>query len=729
MIIKSIRLANFQCYYGTENEFTFTEGLNMILGDNTAGKSKLYDAFYWVVYDRLPSYKNQKTESVKEKFVNALAKSQALDKTPIKVEVELTFRDGRGTTYQFIRSYNIWRDGYEWKSDMFSKEKAYRYDVLTYKPFEDVEMVKQLIMNEAFKPYMWFQGEQVEDILDFEQPETLKKAIEVLSGVKQFEDIKNIVQGSLIAAKEALKTQLNRNRKTSGEVNRLSSEIESLRDKLVVMTDSHQKVQSDLRKAEKRREELHFYEQDSKDLMRIKSEIGKIEKVLNQKKEQISRQIYDMTKNLFSRYWLLIKAKPLQEAYEKKFEDYRKRREDREIAYRDQERERQFEARVEKEVTTRLRMAGDVPDSKYLYEMLDEHICFVCDRPFEANSDAEKHILLRLKPAPKKTIKEIRVEPKYHNFYEDLRALDRLGQEKCKGSDIVEEEFTAHLIKLREMETERDGLEDELVILQEERSIIFSNLPKSNESMILTAAEEIKQVERDIRDYIHRLGSLDNEMKKKRKELEGKETEYSELAAKNLSSPKYQLTVDILSDLFNVTDRTRQRVFQELVERLEEEANKHYETITINNQGFKGRIKLERIGNSDLYIPKIISNNGSEVTALNQANLTLVKLSVIMAIITGRRASNTADLYPLITDAPTSTFSENYIIGFCKHVSEVYRQSIVMSKEFSLNENLRTQLFKDIPKLGNVYMIETRAVDNLREDLTATNTQIKLLKA
>ena len=38
------------CYAGT-NKFDFTEGINIIIGDNGYGKSKLYDAFYWVMYN------------------------------------------------------------------------------------------------------------------------------------------------------------------------------------------------------------------------------------------------------------------------------------------------------------------------------------------------------------------------------------------------------------------------------------------------------------------------------------------------------------------------------------------------------------------------------------------------------------------------------------------------------------------------------------------------------
>ena len=55
MIINSISMKNFQCYFGghERNTFTFKEGLNLVIGDNGGGKSKLFDAFYWVLYDQI----------------------------------------------------------------------------------------------------------------------------------------------------------------------------------------------------------------------------------------------------------------------------------------------------------------------------------------------------------------------------------------------------------------------------------------------------------------------------------------------------------------------------------------------------------------------------------------------------------------------------------------------------------------------------------------------------
>ena len=52
-----------------------------------------------------------------------------------------------------------------------------------------------------------------------------------------------------------------------------------------------------------------------------------------------------------------------------------------------------------------------------------------------------------------------------------------------------------------------------------------------------------------------------------------------------------------------------------------------------------------------------------------------------------------------------------------------------MNKEFYLNENLRDRLFEEVKSLGKVYIIESKAEDGMREDLTATNTHIKLIKA
>ena len=53
MKIQRIIIENFQPYYGDNNVLEFGEGLNLVLGEGGKGKSKLFNAFYWVLFGRI----------------------------------------------------------------------------------------------------------------------------------------------------------------------------------------------------------------------------------------------------------------------------------------------------------------------------------------------------------------------------------------------------------------------------------------------------------------------------------------------------------------------------------------------------------------------------------------------------------------------------------------------------------------------------------------------------
>ena len=52
MKINSITIHNFQSYYG-EQTIEFGDGLNLIIGNGGKGKSKLFNAFYWVLFGKI----------------------------------------------------------------------------------------------------------------------------------------------------------------------------------------------------------------------------------------------------------------------------------------------------------------------------------------------------------------------------------------------------------------------------------------------------------------------------------------------------------------------------------------------------------------------------------------------------------------------------------------------------------------------------------------------------
>ena len=52
MLIKNITIENFQSYYGSQT-LEFSKGLNLVIGKGGKGKSKLFNAFYWVLFGKI----------------------------------------------------------------------------------------------------------------------------------------------------------------------------------------------------------------------------------------------------------------------------------------------------------------------------------------------------------------------------------------------------------------------------------------------------------------------------------------------------------------------------------------------------------------------------------------------------------------------------------------------------------------------------------------------------
>ena len=96
MFIKLIKLKNFQSYYGDKNKIEFTDGLNIIAGSIASGKSKLFDAFYWVLNDKI--YVTGKdwvsTKNLGISFVNDRAKYESTDTNDlIETSVEIVVKN------------------------------------------------------------------------------------------------------------------------------------------------------------------------------------------------------------------------------------------------------------------------------------------------------------------------------------------------------------------------------------------------------------------------------------------------------------------------------------------------------------------------------------------------------------------------------------------------------------------------------------------------------------
>src|ERR1700722_9889864 len=197
MIIEKIEIENFTCYSGVIS-FEFSEGINVIVGDNGYGKSQLYNAFYWVMYDQLFVKEQDKfidTRFLKSTLISDKAKFET-NAGKVSAIVRITFHNlEKDNVYILERKYSInITDGKITENNdseftIMQKELSY-LNAKMVSDEEEKQNIKNKILPADLKPYLWFQGEQVESIIDFNKHDSLTQAINVLSSIKRYDQLK-----------------------------------------------------------------------------------------------------------------------------------------------------------------------------------------------------------------------------------------------------------------------------------------------------------------------------------------------------------------------------------------------------------------------------------------------------------------------------------------------------------------------------------------------------------
>jgi DNA sulfur modification protein DndD len=727
MIIKKIELNNFMCYAGL-NRFEFKEGLNLIIGDNGYGKSKLFDAFYWVLYDQVfvsEQKSFQPTKKVKDGIVSDRAKSECNDHTLV-TSVEITFHNpDRDISYIIERKYVLSREGDGWKPSYDSERSIWKktmsvMNAVLVTDEEDKDRVLKTILPDNIKPYMWFQGEQVESIIDFNQHDTLTRAINVLSNISQFDELKSIAESAAKTARLEYDKELKKASKDKSKSDELERKKKNIEDRLEYLTREYENEKENHANAEDKAERLLYKIQDAKNIKELENEKKTVERLLGDLHQRILEGQIAFHKKLFKNKWLLKGTEDLLIIYSDKYSAYTSKKLERVAAVK-----AKFDAEkaVMKKLQTRLPL--DVPEPIYVEQMLKEERCRVCDREALKGSDAWNKIK-ELLERPNEKIKDEDDEPlTKQDFSDEFKRLYQNGLGLSHVIKSADEDINETLLFIQELNKKQRELNKKYQTLESDIQTLLTNA-----SLNLSDADNIINEYAEHTKKAKHFGEEELKSKQQIDVLKGQLAETKE-QLKGLATgeiPAWMIDkLKVLEDFEDLAQSTRERVFSQLIKLLEDEANKHYSAMTSGNKSARGIIRLKALANGN-YMPELMDNNGNPLVQLNTGNIILIKLATIMAIISARQGTRTTDLYTLITDAPMSVFGEDYTIGFCKTVSQVYKQSIIMSKEFYRNEKLRKELLtNEEVKLGKVYLVTPSIKEEERVNRNALSTNIKPL--
>lgn len=731
MIIKSISIENFQCYSGKldQNIFEFRKGLNVVIGDNGSGKSKLYDAFFWVLYDKIFDSSTRQLISTSEvgvKLTSDLAKANCIIGEKIITKVQLTLQEFKSNSsypieYLLERSFSIqkihdsldYNEPDNWKVSSNSITSVEKKDILNFKPMpglDSFDRIVQKLIPADMSQYLWFQGEQVDSLIDFKNENSLTQAINILSDINYYDTIKNIAEKVFKQAETAYKSELTEKSKNENEAKLLSKrheELEKLIDKDEIDLEM---VSKNLDFAEDFKDELLAKVKDAQELEQIKSNLKNSREKINRQNDKLEIARKGFNNNLFSKQWILRNGVAFFNAFEFKLKDYDEERENLRVDYK---------IKLQQEAAVKNRLPENVPNASYLKEMLGDKKCYLCDRDFVENDHAYQ-FLSELYENTKKTriyLADI-VKNDFKTFFQNL--YNNGYYLKTNVISTIDNSITNELEYIERLEEQRkETIQDYELINQK-----FSNLLGTSS----IGEDESKDIVRNFQQY-----DKDKEKFQRQKfEIEQRLTTYNkelkdvlEKMRKNVGESINPDTVEkkeVLEAFYELAKSTRAMVYEEQIRRIEEEANKHYKCMTTDNRSVQGRIILKKHGNN--YMPKNVDENGIELTSINDSNIILIKLSTIMAIVTAKGKS---DFHPLISDAPTSKFGDNYTIGFCNTVDDVFVQSIILSYDFYHNLALRQRLLKEINNLGAVYLIEPSIKEENRSNRKELSTNITLL--
>ena len=717
MIIRNITIENFQSYYESQT-IEFSKGLNLIIGNGGKGKSKLFNAFYWVLFgkiyitgigwcttDNLPQ--SAKFAMQRYEFINkrALFKAQINDK--IRASVQIEIEDDKGNDYIIERSVSALRlEGEEWDSNDAWQVGGNMLKV-SFDSTTGTKVLNDLLaedkINELFpdgiRNYIWFQGESLESLINFRNKETLKAAVKHISYFPYYEKLSEIISKSKLKITGIESRKLKEVNKHNSSVKELLSTIDNLNYKISREEESKKQFETHieiikiaLADGETKISGLASYSMLVKKYKDCENEINKL---LSE-----TTRIDEFQREKLPSLWVLRGIEPMIQQCKEIIEKHK-----------------------EEEYTVPEKKYLDNPSRSKLEEILKDKKCFVCGTEF-SEDDAPYHYIterLRLQEEYLKEMEEytsnMQLSKQFNMFvgkiqdYPDslLISLSKIDKQWKDSEDELEK----YMAQRRRKQDEKRKLDEQIEdikkkhgvdpVTQAETAGIINSSIRASRSNLEAQQRKLDVSKQTISNY--------------RSELRAAERELEKLGVKDSTVAKVPETEwkHISTFLEDICKRVQESARKDLLHKIEERANLFYAKFTEHDNGYKGNV---RIG-EDYSI---------EFDAgLNTSHEDRKKMSIINALLSlNQEAMGT--YYPFISDAPTSSFdlgtTHKYLLG----IKDIFGQSIVLTKDVDLESDKYIDL-QNQSNVSRIYNLESKIYSgDANRGQHEVSTQITILK-
>ncbi len=655
--IKSISFQNFYNYYGSyeENTYTFKEGINIINADNNMGKSKFFNGFLWVLDDRVYDSDDKRYYPVDDSsFYKMMSRKASHENIDLDMGVVVVY-ESDGVIYKVIKQVHCKKEDERW---LFSPSTMVmrtvdNEDLPIYDQQDQKEAIRKLIPTEMEK-YALLQGESMERLVDLSTLNGLENTIIALADINNLISMCDFASELVKQAKKGYSDEEKRNMGVSAEI----IELRKKRDDLEQWIDDAKikitLAQKELSQAKEREQQFESEYFSSKKRVQLRQEFDAECKTLENLKKQKEEQELSITSRLFDENcpWILMGLEEETGRFDANRIELTKKITAKEISQ-----------------NSEILLPDDSPDTPSLKRMLEHEWCEVCNRKAEKNTEPWLHI----KKVMERPRKEMRTSESFMQFYSSLQ--NSTGRYETTIPDI-QKSFENYMNNIFDLDERIDSQESVVEAKENEMTLVGSeNNSETEDRMILNGYNQAKQIITDktneIEKWTGKIKIWDGSLTKAQQELDKKQGTAPIKKAKEL--------YDKMQIVKSIFDATKERIFKEIVDNLQNTANEMYRNLTKGNQTLGGTLTFERHDDGTVRV-SVIDSQGEELFGNGTGFQRMKQLAIVMSIISSK-VGNKSFEYPFISDAPFSEFSWNFMSNFFEIAPIVFRQSIIMIKD------------------------------------------------
>lgn len=698
MRINNITIDNFQSYYGQQS-IDFGKGLNLIIGKGGKGKSKLFNAFYWVLFgklyiseigwrstDGLPNNANFALK--RHEFINKKALKETEVGQYVNTSVSVEIIDDNGLVYEIERSVSAQRIAHE----NWDHEKAWTvdnnilkisYESTTGTKVKTADLAADVISElfpEGIRGYIWFQGESLDDLINFRSHENLRDAVKHISYYPYYEKLSQIITTAKTKISALESRHMREANKHNSTVRDLVSRIESAQRTIRIETEKKKQYEDEinainlhLTESENKLSGLASFTQLVKEYGTCDTEIARINGKLNEVDTYQRRKLPEL--------WIL---RGIEEMI----------RRSKEI----------IKQHVETEYTLPERKYLDNPSRSKLEEILHDKVCFVCGSPVDAeHQHAIDYILERM-----------RMQEAYLQELEDYKTNLEFSKHFNMLIGKIADFPDSLLVSLSKIDGQFQDSENEIEKLQSQRKRLLEKKrsldEKIEEAKKKHGVDPIQQAgtaqllnnnmrgsRAELEKVKRRLNASEKIITDAKEELRTAERELEKIKGKGGSSITQVEETEwknISTFLEDICTRVQEKARIELLHLIEKKANEFYIRFTEHDTGYKGRIDID-----DNYTIRFDAG-------LNTSHEDRKKMSIINALLSlNQEALGT--YYPFISDAPTSSFdpetTHKYLIG----IKDIFEQTIIITKDVEIDSANYNDIF-NAANVSRIYNLESK---------------------